>query len=128
MRADLSIRPKCSHRCVFLKESSLNARKSSSTRPEHQPSKPLREQNGVNISRMNLFRSISNRIKITYKLSSFCKIVLQPDYTFRDAEKSRGNCHFGGLCFLTVHQWQLHLHSRYSLFAITYLPKLYLSE
>ena len=59
MRAILSVWPKCSHRCFSLKEPLQNLRKSSSTQPKTQPSKPLWEQNGLNISRFKLFRSIS---------------------------------------------------------------------
>ena len=59
MRAIWSVRPKCSHRCVSLKETSLTLCKSSSTQPFTQPSKPLWERNGLNISRFKLFRSIS---------------------------------------------------------------------
>ena len=52
MRAIWSVWAKCSHRL-------LNLCKSSSTRPFTQPSKPLWERNGLNISRFKLFRSIS---------------------------------------------------------------------
>ena len=41
MRAILSVRPKCSHRCVSLKDIPLKPVKSSSTQPKTQPSKRL---------------------------------------------------------------------------------------
>ena len=59
-RAILSVRPKCSHRCVSLKESPLKHVSSSSTGPEYQPSKPLWERNGFNINQGPLNGGVSN--------------------------------------------------------------------
>ena len=55
MRAIWSVRPKCSHRCVSLKETPLKPVQSlRHTQPKTQRSKPLWERNGLNISRFNL--------------------------------------------------------------------------
>ena len=59
MRAILSVRPKRSHRCVSLKETPLKPVQILNTQPKTQPSKPLWERNGLNISRFKLFRRIS---------------------------------------------------------------------
>ena len=75
MRAIWSVRPKCSHRCVSLKETSLKP-VPSSTQPKTQPSKPLWERNGLNISRFKLFRRISYKKVFVYvdqSLLHWCK-------------------------------------------------------
>ena len=59
MREILSVRPKCSHRCVSLKETFQNLCKSPSTQPKTQPSKRLWERNALNVSRFKPFWCIS---------------------------------------------------------------------
>ena len=54
MRSNLSVRPKCSHRCVSRKETPRNLSKSSSAQPKTQLSKPLWEQTCLKISRFKI--------------------------------------------------------------------------
>ena len=60
MRAIWSVRPKCSHRCVSLTEtSSKPAQTLKHTTQNSAEQTAMREQNGFNISRFKLFRRIS---------------------------------------------------------------------
>ena len=84
MRAIWSVRPKCSHRCVSLKETPLKPVQILKRRTFTQPSKPLWERNGLNISRFKLFRCMHLLIKSfwpKWSFGPFWAILVQ--YTFR---------------------------------------------
>ena len=91
-----------------------NLCKSLSTQPKTQPSKPLWERNGLNISRFKLFRSISNYFAINFVLITLTlTLLIVLGINFKSAT---GYCFFGPMPPLG-----LHLNSRY----YTYTLKLF---